>query len=185
MSMDITTAEQLRALYAAPSKRAIDKVVSRLTDDHRRFLARSPFFVLGTVGVSGLDVSPRGDPPGSVAVLDDGRIAIGDRPGNRRLDGMLNLLDDPRIGLLFFIPGLNETLRINGRARISADPGLLERLAVRGKPPLTALVVSIDEVFHHCAKALMRAELWAAGSQDPPHDKISTTPDAAYTDALY
>ncbi|MFT5685708.1 MAG: PPOX class probable FMN-dependent enzyme [Myxococcota bacterium] len=183
--MDITTAAQLRAHYDAPSQRAVDKVLTRLTADHRRFLARSPFFVLGTVGSGGLDVSPRGDPPGSVLVLDEAHIAIGDRPGNRRIDGMLNLLDDPRVGLLFFIPGLNETLRLNGTARITADPALLARLSVSGKAPLTALVVTIDEVFHHCAKALMRSKLWRPEAQNPAHDKISTTPDAAYADVLY
>lgn len=183
--MDITTAEQLRALYAAPSQRAVDKVVDHLSADHRRFLARSPFFVLGTVGSGGLDVSPRGDPPGSVLVLDDARIAIGDRPGNRRIDGLLNLLDDPRVGLLFFIPGLNETLRLNGTAQIVADPALLERLSVSGRAPITALVVTVTEVFHHCAKALMRSALWEPEAQEPAHEAISTTPDAAYRDVLY
>ncbi len=122
----------------------------------RRFLELCPFLVLATAG----DASPKGDPPGFVRVIDDKTILIPDRLGNNRLDSMQNILDDPRVGLLCFLPGLNETLRINGRAEIVTDPDLLAPSAVRGKAPKSGLLIHIDEVFIHCANAILRSRLW-------------------------
>ena len=151
----------LRDLYGEPSELVERKVIGHLDRHCRRFIAASPFLVMATADASGaLDASPRGDPAGFVTVLDDHRLAIPDRPGNRRVDSLSNIVENPQVGLLFFVPGVNETLRVNGRAEISTDPALLASLAVKGKAPLSALVVTVEEVFLHCAKALIRSELW-------------------------
>ena len=138
----------------------------RRLDAHARgFLERSPFVLIGSSAPGKLpDVSPKGDKPGFALVLDDQRIAIPDLPGNKRLDTFENVIANPMVGLLFLIPGMDETLRINGRAEIHADPELLERLAVDGKRPISALVVAADEVYFHCAKAFMRSQLWDPAS---------------------
>ncbi|NDW03801.1 pyridoxamine 5'-phosphate oxidase family protein [Jiella pacifica] len=157
----ITTIEDLRGLYGEPHELAIKKEMRRLDGHARRFLERSPFVLIGSSAPGKLpDVSPKGDKPGFALVLDDHRIAIPDRPGNKRLDTFENVIANPMVGLLFLIPGMAETLRINGRAEIHADPELLDRLAVDGKRPISALVVAADEVYFHCAKAFMRSELW-------------------------
>ena len=160
----VTSEEALRTLVGQPSELAIRKEISYLDAHCRAFIARSPFVLIATSGASGrADVSPKGDPPGFVQVLDEHRLVIPDRPGNRRLDGMRNLLENPHVGLLFLIPGLEETLRVNGRAWIIRDEEVLARCAVMGKPPTLGLGVYAEECFIHCAKAFKRAHLWQPG----------------------
>src|SRR5258706_4152734 len=133
---DVSTTEALRALYGQPGERAVAKEQARLDEHTRAFIAHSPFLVLGTAGADGrCDVSPKGDAPGFVHVLDDRHLAIPDRLGNNRLDGMRNVVENPHVGLIFLIPGREDTLRVNGRARVVRDEALLARLAVDGKPP--------------------------------------------------
>ena len=157
----VTSPEALRALVGKPSELAVRKEISHLDAHCRAFIARSPFVLIATSGASGrADVSPKGDPPGFVQVLDEHRLVIPDRPGNRRLDGMRNHLENPHVGLLFLIPGLEETLRVNGRAWIIRDEAVLARCAVMGKRPTLALGVYAEECFIHCAKAFKRAQLW-------------------------
>lgn len=156
----------LRKLIGPKKPVAVQKQMSRLDAHCRRFIALSPFLCLGTMGPDGrADVSPRGDPPGFVKVLDDWTIAIPDRPGNRRVDSMTNLLAHPVVGILFFVPGVEETLRLSGRASLTSDPVLLGSMAVDGKVPTLGIQVEIDEVFFQCGKALKRARLWDPGRQ--------------------
>jgi uncharacterized protein len=156
----ITDEAALRALHHAPMSRATDKVLRALDEHCRRLVELSPFCVIATQGPRGADVSPRGDPPGFVRVIDEATLLLPDRVGNNRLDGMTNLLANPRIGMLFFVPGMNETLRINGTARISDDARLLAPCAVHGRAPKVGLVIAVEEAFLHCAKALVRSALW-------------------------
>jgi len=156
----IDDAAALRALHYQPLSRATDKILRSLDRHCRRILALSPFCVVATQGPKGADVSPRGDPPGFVRALDECTLLIPDRVGNNRLDAMTNLLVNPRIGLLFLVPGMNETLRINGTARITNDARLLSPSAVNDRPPKVGLVVTIEEAFLHCGKALVRSALW-------------------------
>ena len=135
----------------------------------RAFIAASPFLVLATGSRQGLDCSPKGDRPGFVEVADNGRtLFIPDRRGNNRIDGLKNIIEDPRVALIFFVPGANETYRVNGRVRISADAGLKRRFAVNDKEPATVMVVTVEQAFQHCPKALMRSNLWKAGSGGRP-----------------
>ncbi len=152
----IRTVDDLRRIYPEPKGRPVEKQLAALEEHSRRFIELSPFLVLATAG----DASPKGDPPGFVKVIDDKTILIPDRRGNNRLDSMQNVLDNPNVGVLFFVPGLNETLRVNGRAEITDDATLLEPLAVNGKAPKTGTIVHIEEVYMHCAKALVRSKLW-------------------------
>jgi uncharacterized protein len=162
----IETPDQLRALYGHATGRAVTKQMDKLETHSKRFIELSPFMVLATSRPDGLaDASPKGDHPGFVQVLDDHRVAIPDRPGNNRLDTMENLLVNPAVGLIFFIPGVNETLRINGTAEIRDDADLLARFEVNAKLPKTVYVVTAHEVYLHCAKALMRSKLWAPDAQ--------------------
>ena len=157
----ITTKEQLRALVGEPSERAKGKEMSALDPHSRAFIARSPYLLLGTSDRAGrCDVSPKGDAPGFVLVLDDNTVVVPDRPGNKRVDSLMNMLENPRVGLLFLIPGMTETLRLNGTAEIVQDEALLERMAVDGKKPLLGIVVRVEEVFMHCGKASLRSHLW-------------------------
>ena len=158
----ITSVEQLTALVGEPQPRVRDKARPALHDLDRQWLAASPFCVVATSDAEGrLDASPKGDPAGQlVRVLDDTTIAIAERPGNRRVDGYRNVLSNPHVGLIFLIPGRGDTLRVNGRARLVSDAGWFDDLAVRGRRPVLALVVEVEEVFHHCAKAFLRASLW-------------------------
>jgi uncharacterized protein len=157
----ITTEAQIREVIGHPIERIRNKSVARLDEHCREFIARCPFLLIGSSDAQGnMDVSPKGDPPGFVHVLDDETIAIPDRPGNRRADTFLNLLQRPNIGLLFLIPGRTDTLRINGTAAIVRDRSLRERMAVKGKVPDLALVVKIKEVFFHCPKCMIRSGLW-------------------------
>jgi uncharacterized protein len=165
----VTTLEDLSSLYAKPHERVVKKEIDHVDAMGRAFIAASPFLVLATGGAQGLDCSPKGDKPGFVEVADDGKtIYIPDRRGNNRIDGLKNLVEDPRIGLIFFVPGVNECYRVNGRARISADPVLRQRFSVDGKPPVTVTVVSVEQAFQHCPKALIRSNLWKAGSGERP-----------------
>jgi len=162
--------EELRALYGRPGERAVRKELKVLDPHAKGFLRKSPFVLIGSSDGNGnADVTPKGDKPGFVAVLDDTTIAIPDRPGNNRLDTLENIIVNPAVGLIFLIPGMDETLRINGEARITADPDLREGLKAEGKLPAAAIVVSVKAVYMHCAKAFMRSELW----------KSATWPDRA------
>ena len=158
--------DSLRSLYGYAKGRALSKQMSRLDKHSRRFIKLSPFLVMATSRFGGLaDASPKGDHPGFVHVIDNYTIAIPDRPGNNRLDSMENIILNPAIGLIFFIPGLDETLRINGSAEIRDDLELLERVVVKDRLPKAVFVVSIKEVYIHCAKALMRSNLWSLDAQ--------------------
>ena len=158
----IETVEELRSSYGAPSERAVRKALDRLDRHCRRFIALSPFVVLASAGADGrVDCSPRGDPAGFVAVLDDRTILLPDRRGNNRADSLTNVLENPHVGMLFMIPGVDETLRLNGRAKLTTDPARLEPLAVNGRVPRSGLVVEVEEVFLQCTKALVRSRLWA------------------------
>jgi PPOX class probable FMN-dependent enzyme len=164
----IDTPDKLRALYGHATGRAVSKEITKLEPHSKRFIELSPFLVMATSRPDGLaDASPKGDHPGFVQVIDDETVAIPDRPGNNRLDTMENILVNPAIGLIFFIPGVNETLRINGTAAINDDPDLLQRFEVNGKLPKTVFVVKAQEVYLHCAKALMRSKLWSPDAQAP------------------
>jgi PPOX class probable FMN-dependent enzyme len=159
----IASEAELRALIGWPSEVAIKKQVAALDDNCRAFIAHAPFVLVATSDASGrCDVSPKGDAPGFVVVLDDTHLAIPDRPGNRRLDGMRNILANPHVGLIFLVPGREETLRVNGRAAIVRDEELLARMVVQGKRPQVAIGVEVEEVFLHCAKAFKRSGLWRA-----------------------
>jgi PPOX class probable FMN-dependent enzyme len=162
----LNTADALRDTYGHAAGRAVTKQMDRLESHSRRFIELSPFLVMATSRADGLaDASPKGDHPGFVQVLDDNTIAIPDRPGNNRLDSMENILANPAVGLIFFIPGVNETLRVNGVAEIRDDADLLARFEVNGKLPKTVYVVTVREAYLHCAKALMRSKLWHAEAQ--------------------
>jgi len=165
MSQPIADLAALEALYGQPGAASVAKEVTRLTSGYRALIEASPFFVLATSGPDGLDASPRGDAPGFLRVADEQTLLIPDRRGNNRVDSLRNILHDPRVGLLFLIPGLNETLRVNGRAVIDVDPALCDSFAVDGKAPKSVLVVTIDSVFFQCARAVLRARLWDPAAQ--------------------
>ncbi len=159
----IKSHEELRRIYKTPEPTAgsIRKELKKLDGHCRAFIARSPFVLIGSSdGKGNADVTPKGDRPGFAAILDDSTIAIPDRPGNNRLDTLENIVANPAVGLLFLIPGMNETLRVNGEARITIDAALRERLSVDGKPPLSVVVVAVHAAYMHCAKAFMRSQLW-------------------------
>lgn len=157
----IATCEELRDCYPQPLERSLRKSLTKLDAHMRRFISLSPFLCLGTSGEGGGDVTPRGDSPGFVHVLDDQTLLIPDWQGNNRLDSLTNVVANPNVGLLFLIPGVNETLRVNGVAEISMEPLLLERWTVNGKHPRSAMRVTVREAYLHCAKALMRSKLWS------------------------
>jgi uncharacterized protein len=161
----ITTQEQLDALYGKPAEAPLFKEIDYISDHYRAFIDKAPFVVVATAGPEGLDCSPRGDPPGFVRVRDAKTVLIPDRRGNNRVDALRNLVRDPRISLLFIIPGIGNTLRINGRAEISAEPELCASFAMRGKAPRTVLVVTAERVYFQCPKALVRSRLWSADAQ--------------------
>ena len=156
----IETVEQLEAIYGAPSERALIKEIDHISDHYRAFIEHSPFLVLSSVGPEGLDNSPRGDPPGFVRVVDRKTVMIPDRRGNNRIDTLRNIVRDPRVSLLFLVPGVGETLRINGRAVVSVDPDLCASFELQGKAPRSVLVVTADRVYFQCQKALARSRLW-------------------------
>ena len=160
MSGDITTEAELEALYGLPSGPAVLKEQPLIIDEYRRIIAASPFVVVATVGPEGLDVSPRGDPPGFVRVVDDRTLQIPDRRGNDRLDTLRNIVRDPRVALMFLVPGLGEALRANGTARIRTDEDLCRSFAIGDKVPKTVLEVHVDVIFTQCQKAIARSKLW-------------------------
>jgi len=151
----------IREIYGHPMERTIKKQLPRLEKHSRAFIAMSPFLVMATCDAEGrCDASPKGDAPGFVHVIDDETLLIPDRLGNNRVDSIGNILQHPRIGLIFFVPGIRETLRVNGSAQITVDPALLESAVAQGKAPRSAILVTADEVYFHCGKALIRSELW-------------------------
>lgn len=157
----IGSEEELRSKFGEVSDLALAKSRPALDKYSRQFISLSPFLVISTADAQGrADLSPRGDPPGFVQVVDDRTILIPDRPGNNRLDTMANIVANPNVGLLFFVPGFDDTLRLNGRARITDDAALLGSCMVNGKQPVVGILVTIEEVFLHCAKALKRSKLW-------------------------
>lgn len=161
----MTSIDEVRALHPAPMSRATDKVLTRLDRHCHAILARATFCVIGTHGRSGADVSPRGDPPGFAVVLDDRHLLIPDRIGNNRFDSYANIFENGVVGLLFLVPGMAETLRINGQARLTDEPGLLALCAVQERVPRVALIVEVREAFLHCAKSINRGRLWDAAAQ--------------------
>lgn len=166
---EITTDEELTALVGEPLPRVRDKTRPTLTDLDRQWLAATPFVVVATSADDGsCDASPKGDPAGDlVHVLDERTVAIAERPGNKRVDGYRNVLRNPHVGLLCLVPGRGDTLRINGRARLVADAPWFDELEVKGHRPILALVVEVEEVYHHCAKAFLRSRLWEPKSWAP------------------
>jgi PPOX class probable FMN-dependent enzyme len=157
----ITTVEQLREIYPPPKERSLRKELDRLDDHCRRFIALSPFAVVSSAAADGsCDASPKGGPPGFVRVLDDHRLLIPDATGNRRLDGLQNMLDNPSVGVVFLIPGMGETLRINGRVEMTRDPSLLSGLETGGRDAQLALVVHVEQAYLHCAKCIIRSGIW-------------------------
>ena len=167
---DITTVAQLRAVIGEEVPGLAAKNIDHLNDFARDFISKSPFLILATSSVDGnLDASPKGDAPGFVHVLDDRTLYLPDRPGNKLAYGHLNVLENPQVGLIFMIPGTPETLRVNGRATLTAAPDVLDLLAARGKPATLALRIEVNEVFFHCAKAFMRSKLWQHDSWSERH----------------
>jgi len=156
----VMTMEQLDALYGTKNPNAVAKEIDHLSDGYRKLIEAAPFVAIATGGPDGFDCSPKGDAPGFVRVLDDKTLAIPDRPGNSRLDGFRNIMRDPRVALLFLIPGVGETFRVNGRASISIDPELMQSFAVNGKLPRSVLIVHIETAYFHCSKAIVRSKLW-------------------------
>lgn len=157
---EVTSERQLTELYGEPSENAVMKEIDRIIPEYRAFIEASPFLTIATAGPDGLDCSPRGDAPGFVRVMDERTVMIPDRRGNNRIDTLKNILHDPRVALLFLIPGIGETIRINGRATISTGPDLLDSFVTEGKPPRSVLVVTAERVYFQCAKAIMRSDLW-------------------------
>jgi PPOX class probable FMN-dependent enzyme len=167
-SVGVDSVEELRALLGEVKGRAATKERVVLHQRDREWLAASPFCVISTAAADGTcDASPKGDPPGFTLVLDDSTIAIPERPGNRRADGYLNILSNPHIGLLYLIPGRNETLRINGQARLVREAPYFDRMVVKGHRPVLAVEVEIEQIFFHCAKAFLRSELWKPQTWNP------------------
>lgn len=162
----ITTTAELEKLYSdAPYGPAVFKEIDHISPQYRKLIEAAPFCVVATCGPEGLDCSPRGDPPGFVRVLDEHTLAIPDRRGNNRIDSLRNLVRDPRISVLFLIPGVGETMRVNGRATISTDPKLTESFAMNGKVPKCVLLVTIERAYFQCTKAIIRSKLWDPASK--------------------
>ena len=157
----------LESLYGDVNEASALKEISYLHPHYAAFIQASPFAVLATAGERGLDASPRGDAPGFVEIVDDKKLLMADRRGNNRIDSLRNILRNPQIALLFLVPGIGETLRVNGRAEISIDPALLERFAVKDRAPRTVLIIHVESVFFQCSRALIRSELWNPEKQLP------------------
>ena len=164
----ITTVEELNSLYDDPQDGAIRKQTDHIVGPGRAIIASSPFILFVTASDIGVDCSPKGDEPGFVQVLDDRTILIPDRPGNNRLDGLRNIIANPKVGIIFMVPGVNITYRINGTAKISTAPDLLDRFLVRSKRPRSVIVVNVEEAYPHCPKAFVRSDLWASGAKPVP-----------------
>jgi PPOX class probable FMN-dependent enzyme len=156
----VTTVEALEGLYEAPGGNSLLKELDYINAPYRALIEAAPFFALATSGPDGMDCSPRGDAPGFVRVLDQNTLLIPDRRGNNRIDSLRNILSDPRVALLFLIPGCGETLRVNGRAAISTDPELTQSFVVDGKAPRTIIVVTVERIYYQCPKAIVRSKIW-------------------------
>jgi PPOX class probable FMN-dependent enzyme len=168
MRREVNNVDELRAIVGEPDQYVANKVKDRLSPIQRDWLAHSPLGFVATTDADGrVDVSPKGDPPGFVHVIDDATIAIPERPGNKRVDGHLNVLERPYVGTLFLIPGRGDTLRINGTARILADADYFDAMTVKGKRPILALEIDVEEVFFHCAKAFLRSDAWDPSTWNP------------------
>lgn len=166
--VEITSVAELREIVGEPMPRVVAKDRPRLHDYDKQWLACSPFCLIATANADGsCDVSPKGDPPGFTLVLDEATIAIPERPGNRRADGFQNILTNPHVGLIYLIPGRTDTLRINGKAHLIREAAFFDQMTVKGHRPLLALMVEIEQVFHHCPKAFMRSELWQPATWQP------------------
>ncbi len=164
--MAISNLSELRETYRPPAARAHQKVLDRIDEHSRRFIELSPLCVISSIGADGrADTSPRGDPPGFVTVLDDQTLLIPDRPGNRQVDTLQNVLFNPNVGLLFLVPGMNETLRVSGAAEIVTDVDLLASQSIKDRPPLSGLQVAVEEAFLHCGRSLIRSRLWDPAAQ--------------------
>jgi len=173
---EITDEGALRDLLGTPSGGAVSKERTALHELDRQWIAASPFLLMATAGADGTcDVSPKGDPAGFVHVLDDTTIAMPERPGNKRADGWVNVLSNPHVGLIFVVPGRVDTLRVNGRARLVSEAPFLDDMTVQGHRPLLAMVVDVEQVFHHCGKAFLRSQLWdpeSWGGHDLPRRAV-------------
>ena len=156
----VTSIEQLEALYGLPTGAAVVKEIDHINAEYRAFIEAAPFFALSTCGPEGLDCSPRGDEPGFVRVADEKTLLIPDRRGNNRVDSLRNIVRDPRVSLLFLVPGVGETFRVIGRATISTDPALTESFIYAGKTPRSVIVVAVERVYYQCSKAIVRSKLW-------------------------
>jgi PPOX class probable FMN-dependent enzyme len=176
----ITTPEQLAALYDPPRELVVKKVTDRIDAATAAYIGQSPFCLLSTAGARGLHCTPRGDAPGFVTVLDEKTLALPDRRGNNRVDALRDVLEDPRVALLFLIPGVGETLRVTGTARLTADPALRARLAVEGREPATVMLITAEQIFMQCQRAIVRSRLWK-GSQRPERVPSAGTLLAAHT----
>ncbi len=165
----IETVTQLEDLYGKPGPASLRKVADHVTPEYRVFIEAAPFAALATVGPEGLDCSPRGDKAGFVRVLDDGRtLLLPDRRGNNRVDSLSNIVRDPRVSLMFMVPGSGNIIRINGEAYLSIEPDLLDSFAVDGKPPRSVMVVAVGEIYFQCARAIIRSDLWNTEAQADP-----------------
>lgn len=188
---EISSLDQLEALFDPPGEAAIRKETDRIVPVYRRMIEASPLFVMATSGSGGLDATPRGDPAGFVEVLDETHLLLPERRGNNRIDSLRNLVEDPRVALLFLVPGKSETLRVNGRARITTDPALLDRTAMHGKPPKCVIVVEVETVYFQCARALLRSRLWdpesrALAEHTPSAgEMLAGMPDSDFEAAAY
>ncbi len=164
----ITTIEELEAIYGFPGETSTVKEVDCVTQEYRALIEASPFAVLATSGPEGLDCSPRGDMPGFIRIHDDRTLMLPDRRGNNRVDSLRNIVRDSRVALLFMIPGVGNTLRVNGKAHLSVEPALIESFAVNNKNPRSVIVISIDSIYFQCARAIVRSELWNPAKQVDP-----------------
>ena len=187
----IETVAQLEALFGQPVEASLKKEVPYLHPGYQALIAASPFAVLATIGPDGLDASPRGDPPGFVAVQDEKTLLLPERRGNNRIDSLRNIVADPRVALLFLIPGVGETLRVNGRAHVTVEPELLERFAMDGKPPQCVIRIAVETVFFQCARAIQRSMLWAPLPADAkrevptPGELLSALTESAFDGETY
>src|ERR1700756_109276 len=176
----VATIEQLEAIYGFPGESSTVKVADRITSSYRVLIEKSPFAALATSGPEGLDCSPRGDLPGFVRIHDDKTLMMPDRRGNNRTDSLRNIVRDPRVALLFLVPGSASTLRVNGRAHVSAEPDLLASFKVEGKTPRTVIVMTVEEIYFQCARAMVRSELWNPDKRVDP--KTLPTPGQILAD---
>jgi PPOX class probable FMN-dependent enzyme len=187
----ISTIEELEAIYGFPNEASTVKEADWITPQYRTLIEASPFVALATAGPEGLDCSPRGELGGVVRIVDERTLMMPDRRGNNRCDSLRNIVRDPRVGLLFLIPGFGTTLRLNGRAHLSVDPGLLDSFAVKGQTPRSVIVIKVDTVFFQCARAIVRSELWNPGRHvdvealPTPGDILATLSEARVGGAAY